>query len=179
MNASSSHSHELFTRLLVSNQRRIYGLIFTLVQDHNVADDILQDATTLLWQKFESFEIGTDFGAWAMRVARFKVLEWRRGQHRLPLPIEDELLQELAGKAEAAQLDSDVGREDALEHCLNKLSERDQSLLDERYRQQKSVSRMAELRDRTRDAIYKVLARIHRDLQDCVQGQLREIQELP
>ena len=164
MNDSRRHSQELFTRLLVSNQRRIYGFIFTLVHDHSTTDDVLQEVTTLLWEKFETFEIGTDFGAWSMRVARFKVLEWRRGQQRLPLPIEDELLHELAGKAETAQLDGDLGRQEALEHCLGKLGERDRSLLDERYQQRTPVSRMAELRNRTRDAVYKILARIHRDL---------------
>lgn len=178
MNDSRTHTHELFSRLLVSNQRRVYGFIFTLVQDHAAADDILQDAAELLWQKFESFEIGTDFGAWAMRVARFKVLEWRRSQRRLPLPLEEELLHELAAKAEEAQADADLGRQDALEHCLGMLSERDRLLVDHRYRDQQSVANMAESLGRTRDAVYKVLARIHRDLQTCMRGQLDELNEL-
>lgn len=137
---SQSQNHEEFTRLLVSNQRRIYGFIFTLIQDHGSADDVLQETTALLWKKFDSFELGTDFGAWAMRVARFKVLEWRRKQQRIPLPIEEELLLELAAKAEEAQGHDGIGRREALEHCLLKLSERDTSLLHERYTLEKPVS---------------------------------------
>ena len=171
-------SHEQFTRLLVANQRRLYGFIFTLVQDHSAADDVLQEATSLLWQKFESFEPGTDFGAWAMKVARFKVLEWRRKQQKLPLPIEEELLHELAGKAEVAQLTDDLGRREALEHCLTKLNERDSGLLNQRYAEDRPVSGIAAKLGRTRDAIYKVLARIHRDLQRCIQGKMKEELEL-
>jgi len=179
MNESNRHTRELFSRLLVSNQRRIYGFIFTLVQNHAAADDIQQDVAELLWQKFESFKVGTDFGAWAMQVARFKVLQWRRSQRRLPLPIEDDLLNELATKAEAAQLSSDLGRQEALDHCLGALSDRDRSLLDLRYREQQPITSIADQLGRTRDAVYKVLSRIHRDLRTCVQGQLDELQELP
>ncbi len=176
---SNSDSHELFTRLMVANQRRIYGFIYTLVHDHSAADDVLQEATTLLWQKFDTFQPGTDFGAWAMKVARFKVLEWRRKQQRLPLPIEEELLHDLAAKAEEAHMTDDLGRREALEECMATLSARDSSLLDKRYTQDQPVSRIAKQLGRTRDAVYKVLARIHRDLQTCINGKLRELEELP
>jgi hypothetical protein len=41
---------QLFSRLLVANQRRLYGFILTLVHDRAAADDILQDVSSLLWQ---------------------------------------------------------------------------------------------------------------------------------
>lgn len=173
-----SQDHEKFTRLLVANQRRIYGFIFTLIQDHGATDDVLQETTSLLWEKFDSFELGTDFGAWAMRVARFKVLEWRRKQQRLPLPIEEELLIEMAAKAEEAQNHDGIGRREALEQCLSKLNERDMSLLNERYTLEKPVTRIASQMGRSRDAVYKVLARIHRDLQGCIKGKLKELNDL-
>ena len=114
MKPSSPRSHEDYTRLLVAHQRRIYGFIYTLVHDHSATDDILQEVAALLWKKFETFEVGTDFAAWAMRVARYKVLEWRRKQQRLPLPIDEELLLDLAAKAEEAHMSDDLGRRDAL-----------------------------------------------------------------
>ncbi|MEM1296396.1 MAG: sigma-70 family RNA polymerase sigma factor [Verrucomicrobiota bacterium] len=174
MDQPISNTQEQFTRLLVANQRRLYGFIFTLIQDHSATDDVLQESTTLLWEKFDSFQAGTDFGAWAMKVARFKVLEWRRKQQKLPLPIEEELLLELASKAEEAQVTQDLGRREALEHCLTKLSERDSNLLNLRYGEGQSVSFMADNLGRTRDAVYKVLARIHRDLQTCIRGKLND-----
>ena len=58
-----SDQTETFSRLLVANHHRLYGFVYTLVQDHNVVDDLLQEATTVLWRKFEQYEMGTDFGA--------------------------------------------------------------------------------------------------------------------
>ena len=77
-----------------------------------------------------------------------------------------------------AQLTDDLGRREALEHCLTKLSERDSGLLNQRYTEDRPVSGIAAKLGRTRDAIYKVLARIHRDLQRCIQGKMKEELEL-
>jgi RNA polymerase sigma-70 factor (ECF subfamily) len=175
MASPDTDSHERFTRLLVANQRRIDGFIFTLVQDPVATDDILQETVSMLWQKFDSFEPGTDFGAWAMRVARFKVLEWRRRQQRLPLPIDDELLLELASKAEAAQSYDQVSRKEALASCTSRLKLSDVALLRARYSEEESVAQIAARMGRTRDAVYKVLARIHRDLRLCVKGKLDQV----
>ena len=71
---------QAFSRLLVANQRRIYGFILTLVHDRAAAEDILQDVSALLWQKFDKFERGTDFAAWGMAVSRLTILNWRRKQ---------------------------------------------------------------------------------------------------
>ncbi len=68
---------QLFSRLLVANQRRLYGFILTLVHDHAAADDILQDMSSLLWQKFDKFEPGTDFAAWGMAVSRLTIFDRR------------------------------------------------------------------------------------------------------
>lgn len=46
----------------------------------------------VLWRKFDQFQEGTDFAVWAMSVARFCALNWRRKQARLPLPRDDEFL---------------------------------------------------------------------------------------
>ncbi len=174
MESHHKQSPEQFTRLLVANQRRIYGFVFTLVQEHAAADDLLQEVSVLLWQKFESFEPGTDFGAWAIAIARLKVLEWYRKQKRVPLPMESDLLHQLADRAEEAHAEPDVERRQALEECLSKLSDRDTELLSDRYSKGQPVSRIAQRIGRTRDAVYKVLARIHRDLADCVRGKLAD-----
>ena len=178
MDSSPRHSQEQFSRLLVGNQRRLYGFIFTLVQDYAKTDDILQDVAELLWKKFDSFELGTDFGAWAMRVARFKVLEWRRSQQQLVLPIEEKLLSTLAAKAEQTQASADLGRQEALEDCLQRLEPRDRELIHQRYYAKDTVPRIAQQLGRTRDAVYKRLAGIHRSLEDCICGKLRAMEEL-
>ena len=58
-----------FTALLLQNQKRIYGLILSLVPNGPDADDIMQEACSVMWKKFETFEEGTNFAAWALRIA--------------------------------------------------------------------------------------------------------------
>lgn len=175
MERTGPDSAEQFNRLVVTHQRRIYGFIYTLVQDYAATEDILQETTTVLWRKFEQFEPGTDFGAWALRVARFSVFEWRRKQQKLPLAIGDELLLELANKAEAAQSADHLASYEALEDCLTHLAQRDRDLLQDRYTEAHPVTEIARRSGRTRDAVYKVLARIHRNLGTCIQHKLKEM----
>lgn len=162
----------------MTHQRRIYGFIYTLVQDYAATDDILQETTTVLWRKFESFEPGTDFGAWALRVARYSVLEWRKKQQKLPLPIDDELLLDLAGMAGEIQSHDTSSRQESLEDCLMSLNQRDRDLLEQRYTREESVVAIAKDSGRTRDAVYKILARIHRDLGLCIEQKLNTLHSL-
>jgi RNA polymerase sigma-70 factor (ECF subfamily) len=53
-----------FIRLLTANQSRIYAYIVSLVPNFNDADDIMQETTTMMWERKEDFESGTDFVAW-------------------------------------------------------------------------------------------------------------------
>lgn len=168
-----SDQTETFSRLLVANHHRLYGFVYTLVQDHNVVDDLLQEATTVLWRKFEQYEMGTDFGAWAMKVARLTVFEWRRKQARLPLPMGDELLEAISERAIEANSENEA-KLGALDDCVQQLQERDQALLTDRYSQDLAVSDIAKRSSRTRAAVYKVLTRIHRDLLKCIERKLPE-----
>jgi len=90
---------ERFSSLLISSRHRVYGFIYSLTQNHQASEDILQEVSTILWRKFDQYEEGTDFAVWAMSVGRFCVLNWRRKQARLPLNLEDADLMRLADEA--------------------------------------------------------------------------------
>jgi RNA polymerase sigma-70 factor (ECF subfamily) len=161
---------EAFTRLLVANQPRIYGFIYSLVADRAAADDVLQEVSTVLWRKFEDFEAGSNFNAWALKIARFSVLEWRRKQSRAPLPIDEETLTALADQAaDMAESEIEPMRE-ALHLCLAKLPDRQRDLLRARYFDDESVQSIATRWQRTRMAIYKMLRKTHTALLGCIES---------
>jgi RNA polymerase sigma-70 factor (ECF subfamily) len=161
-----------FSRLLVANQRRIHGFILSLVHDRSAAADVLQDVSVLLWEKFDLFEPGTDFGAWGMAVAQRTVFNWRRKQKKVPLPLEDELLAVLADEAVKVSCEYD-DRRVALGKCLQGLSDENRDLLLARYELARSVASIAERLGRSRVAVYKRLNRIRRLLLDCINGRLQ------
>lgn len=59
--------------LLTRNQRKIFAYIYTLVPNRADAEDILQETSVTIYKKFAEFELGTDFVAWANRIAWWKV----------------------------------------------------------------------------------------------------------
>ena len=70
-------SRRQFIRLMTRHERLVYGYILSLVPNWADADEILQETNIRLWEEFEKFETGTNFAAWAVRVAHFQVLTWR------------------------------------------------------------------------------------------------------
>ena len=160
---------EIFTKLLVANQSRIFSYVYSLVHNRQATQDIMQEVSTVLWRKFDQFKPGTDFGAWGKRVARYTVFEWRRQQARLPFPMDDDLLEALSEEAVEMHCDEEEQLE-ALAHCQERLSHRDRELLRLRYEEKQGVTEIARDRDRSRVAIYKMLSRIHRDLLQCVRS---------
>ena len=89
----------------------------------------------VLWEKRDTFEEGTYFGAWACTVARYKVLEHRRKEARRNgvLIFNDELTEILSEKNKDRPSDFLEDKRRALEHCLSKLSDQNRALLNARY----------------------------------------------
>src|SRR5580692_9914075 len=78
---------KLFLPLFIRFERRIYAYIFTLLPRRADADDLLQETSLVMWDKFEAANPPNDFLAWGRRIAYHKVLDFhkkcQRSQARL------------------------------------------------------------------------------------------------
>ena len=81
-----------FISLLTVNYPRIKSFIFCRVPNQVDSEDIMQEATALMWEKFDQFEPGTNFLAWALTIARFKILSYRRDKSRNPIIFNDRVM---------------------------------------------------------------------------------------
>ncbi len=162
-----------FVRLFAESQRRLYAFIRTQVKSPADADDILGQTSVVLWEKFDTFEQGTDFVRWACRVARLEVLAHYRNRRRLLAMFTDEVAERIADAMIDAQEEIDV-RHHALAECLEKLPERQHDLIRRRYTDEASIKVLAQNLHRSESAVYKTLARIHDALYDCVNRTLQE-----
>ncbi len=149
----------------------MYGYILSLVPDWNDADEILQETCLRLWERFDAFEPGTDFGAWACTIAKFQVLTFRKTKSRNKLLFSDEFINLVAAEqnTQAELLDS---RRTALERCIEKLSERNRQLLRSCYESNTTIAQVAKQIGRTAEATYKALQRIRATLHDCIDRRL-------
>jgi RNA polymerase sigma-70 factor (ECF subfamily) len=162
-----------FLRLFLQNERRLYAYVFTLLANRTDAEDVLQDASLLMWEKFDPTHPPDDFAAWGCRIAYYKVLEFhksaRRGRARLGRLMLERVGDTAVERAGVLELDD---RREALAGCLDKLTPRDRDLLDRRFADGATTRSTSEQLGRSVEAVYKALAKVQQSLFDCVQRTL-------
>jgi RNA polymerase sigma-70 factor, ECF subfamily len=157
--------------LMTQHQRRIYGYIYTLLPNRHAAEDILQEASLVICEKFHEFKPGTDFVAWSFQIAYWEVRRARQKYARSKLVFGEEAMELVAQTARemAPELDH---RHEALQLCLKKLHVRDREFVLQRYERGHGVEEAAKRAGRSMFAAYKALARIRKVLFDCVSQKL-------
>ena len=162
---------ELFLQLLLAHERRIFAFIFALVPAWSDAEDLLQETSLVLWRKWNEFQPGTDFAAWALTIARYQVLGFRKKQKRERVHFSDETVEMLADQMASLSRASNA-RWDALESCIEKLSPQDREMIRLRYQPEATTQDVAERVGRSIQAVYKALNRIHGQLLLCIRRTL-------
>lgn len=161
-----------FVRLLTQNERGVYAYILKLVLDWNEANEILQETNIRLWEEFDRFERGTNFGAWARTIAHYQILAWRKRRQRSRLVFDNETVECLAVDADGDDSAADENRRLALAKCVEQLSSRNRDLLARCYADKATIRGVAEELCRSTDAVYKALQRIRVALHRCVEQRL-------
>src|SRR6185295_14130915 len=129
------------------------------------------NTNVVLWNKFADFQPGSNFFAWASRIAYYEVLSLMKQQRR-NRTFSDEALELLANEA-VAMSDRSSERYEALEDCLSRLTPPDRELLQERYYYQRPPKQIAAAQSRSVHSVYRALSRIHNVLLNCVQRNLK------
>jgi RNA polymerase sigma-70 factor (ECF subfamily) len=160
-----------FVRLLGQNQRRLFLYVLSLVPRWNDAEEIIQETNLVLWREFGQFQPGTNFAAWACKVAFHQVLAWRKRRQRDRLEFSPAFLEAVADEMTAA---ADVldERAHALAGCIDRLPPGQRDLLRLRYTDGLAIEAIARQVDRTVEAVYRALSRIRQALHQCVSQRL-------
>jgi RNA polymerase sigma-70 factor, ECF subfamily len=171
--AASDNDTKEFVAMLTRDSQRIYSFIRTLVPHQADAEDLFQEVSTTLWEKYGTFRKGSDFRAWAFQIAHYKVLNYRQRRPHLPQLFADEMIERLAGDRLALDDTLDT-RSHALADCYQKLSLLDRQLVDLRYTVGATILAVAEKTGRSIDFVYKALRRIHGSLYRCIDETIDE-----
>jgi RNA polymerase sigma-70 factor, ECF subfamily len=159
---------EEFLELYSHNYPRLRFYLMTLLPIADDAADALQETSLVLWKKFDTYATGTNFFAWACKIARLQALKHREQRGKAALMFSDELLDTLAVEA-AEDRFAPMNSVHHLRQCLELLSQRDQQLIQKRYEPGTSVARLAEDIGRTANSLSKSLGRIRRSLLECIE----------
>lgn len=162
-----------YLQLVTRHQAAICGYIRSIAPGLN-ADDVLQETNIVLWEKAATFERGSNFKAFAFRVAHFKVLEaLRRAKREQWLRFDSELLEMIAARRAEEEIGG-TGRQHALRECLADLSAEDRGLIHERYTDRRTVRDIARNRERSEGAMQQVFFRIRNALRTCIERTLSQ-----
>lgn len=164
---------EAFVQLLGQNQRRIFLFVMSMVPNYSDAEEIIQETNLVLWREFDQFRPGTNFAAWACRVALNQTLAWRKRKRRDRLEFSEAFLQAVADEA-SAEADRLEERARLLARCIEKLPERHRVLLRFRYGEGRAVDAIGRDLGRSADAVYRTLSRIRHSLHECVTHSLTQ-----
>lgn len=162
-----------FVRLLTQNERRIYSYILSLVPTWADADDILQETNLRLWDEFDKFTPSSDFASWAMRIAFFQVLTFRKRRDRDRRVFSDEFVEAVAAAAAETNDEADL-QHHALADCIQKLDDRSRELLRSCYSAGVKIKDIAARLGRSLPATYRALSRIRIALHICVEESIAE-----
>ena len=168
-----------FIRLLSQMQPALDAYALTLCGNRADAEDIVQEASAVMWKKLADFQPGTSFRSWAFSITYFEALAHRKRLTRKPLlPLDDATLEVLAAEAEQG-LEHFEERSRALKACFGKLTEGDQKIVSSFYHEQCGLREIGDAVGRSPGALKQVLLRIRRALRICIERQLAEPDILP
>ncbi len=91
--ASKDGNQEAFSLLVQRYQRRVFNLVFRMLQDYEEASEITQEAFLASWQGLPSFRGEARFSTWLYRIAyncALKQLELRKRDKALQMALQAE-----------------------------------------------------------------------------------------
>ena len=159
-----------YVKLLTDHQGNLRAFIVSLMPGSPDVADVLQETNAALWLKRGRFEQGTNFIAWAFKIARYEVMRQRDRTKRLGRIIfSAELIEVLADMEVPEKPDNRLA---VLDRCLEKLSDTQRKLLTERYTPGHSLEQYAIDTGRSAGSLRMALLRVREILKDCIEKTL-------
>jgi RNA polymerase sigma-70 factor, ECF subfamily len=172
MAAKEKDQTEEFLRLLGQHDRMVYSFILAMTHHWADADDVMQETRLRLWQQFDRYVSGTDFGAWARSIAYYLVLAQREKASRSRLRFGTAFCEAIASEF-AAVPDVLVARQEALLLCMEKLDEAKRALIENYCIGDESLRDLAQEMGRSYDSIRKAVYRTQLALADCIDREMQ------
>lgn len=172
----SQDRHSQFVMLLNSAHRALLAYLTSLLGNRHDAEDVLQRASLTMWRKFDVFEPGSDFRAWASTIAFFEAKNFLRITSRSRLYFSEALLQTIS-EERLVDLNRTDSRLDALDECLKKLDDPARQLVQAAYMNDGSLAALAATLRRAPQTLYNKLNHIRRMLAECIDLQLARGEE--
>ena len=172
---SEGPGRDAVLREFVKHRSYLFAFVLSIVRDFAFAEEVLQEVAVVVCDQWEDFRPGTNFGAWAARIARNKVFNLSRASRR-ELLLSPEAIEAVGRAAESEPEGSSL---DAVRNCLDGVTARIRSILTMRYREGMSGAEIARRTKTTVTAVHMALSRARSVLARCVETRLAREEGLP
>ncbi|HEX9131476.1 MAG TPA: sigma-70 family RNA polymerase sigma factor [Ktedonobacteraceae bacterium] len=147
--ASQQGDQDAFASLVQRHQRRVFNLVWRMLQDYEEASEITQEAFLAAWLGLPSFRGEARFATWLYRIAyhgALKQLERRKRERSLRKAIEAErILEEVNKQKQAEDMLELRARQAMVREQMEELPARYRSVLILRHLQEMTYEEMADI----------------------------------
>ena len=167
LQSPSEEDYSEFSSLWREHENAIREYVRCRTKYTNEIDDILQEVSLTMWNKWGILDHASNFLPWAKSIAHFKVLKSCYKAKKLPTTVTDETLQMLQ-PAESHFEQNTSSRTDHLQGCLQQLSAEDQQLIKQKYDDEIDGNELAAQLGWRRNYLYKRLGKLKAKLAKCI-----------
>jgi RNA polymerase sigma-70 factor (ECF subfamily) len=155
-----------FLETHLAHQKMLLGYFLASVKDFQLAEDLLQKTTLILWENYKEGGEPASYMAWAFGIARRVVARHFRDTRRREVALPLEILDRVASQAET-ESDTLTSESKALAGCIKKLPGDLKELVRRRYEEGESLGTVAAALGQSLAAVNMKLVRLRRALLEC------------
>jgi RNA polymerase sigma-70 factor (ECF subfamily) len=147
--ASQQGNQDAFAFLVQRHQRRVFTMVWRMLQDDEEASEITQNAFLAAWQGLPAFRGEARFATWLYRIVyncALKQLEWRKRERSMQAAMEAEQILEGANREKRAEDILELrDRQAIVREQIEKLPAKYRSVLILRHLQERTYEEMADI----------------------------------
>jgi RNA polymerase sigma-70 factor (ECF subfamily) len=152
-----------FEENLSSNRRSLISFILNKVRRTMDAEDVLQRASVIMWNKYDTFDSTTNFMSWACTIASFEVKNYMRSFFRCPVAFNSEVYDVISLLQIAEdKVENDI--HDKLRLALTSLDEESKNLLIQVYVNGEEIKDLAKKAKKSPQTYYNKLTTLKKTL---------------
>ena len=171
-------TREDLEELIEAHQAELFRYLRFLGADRAVAEDLVQETYLGAFKSKSAPELSDHRarGAWLRRIAHNRFIDHCRRHKRSPVTFSSKEAEaaENFWRNEFYQHDEGFGCMEALEYCLQKLTERQRELIEAFYATRRSRDEIASSLGISSDGVKMALRRTRHALGECIQQRLSE-----
>ncbi len=161
---------ENLTAILLAERLALTAFFASITHDFHLAEDVFQEICIKALKRSESFQSPAHLIHWSRLSGKNRCIDLLRARHGRHVGLSPEMLDLLAQEWPTQEGLKPMQR--ALAHCLRQLKDSKRGLLLLRYFEGRKCAEVASITGRKIETIYQALARLHRELGDCIRQRL-------